>query len=94
MTRPYILVAGVGMIESPVRISASRARVRDKVILNGPIGDQGTTIMIARGELGLENEIESDTTPLYPLVREILDVAARPSRAEWSFWRPSLAEPE
>jgi hydrogenase expression/formation protein HypE len=33
--------------------------------------------MTARDELGLETEIESDTAPLYPLVREILDVAAR-----------------
>jgi hydrogenase expression/formation protein HypE len=73
----FINTSGVGVIESPVRISASRARVGDKVILNGPIGDHGTTIMIARGELGLETEIESDTAPLYPLVREILDVAAR-----------------
>ena len=37
-----------------MRISASRARVGDKVILNGPIGDRGTIIMIARGELGLD----------------------------------------
>jgi len=44
----------VGVIESPVRISASRARVGDKVILNDLIGDHGTTIMIARGELGLD----------------------------------------
>jgi len=73
----FINTSGVGVIESPVRISASRARVGDKVVLSGPIGDHGTTIMIARGELGLETEIESDTAPLYPLVREILDVATR-----------------
>ena len=73
----FINTSGVGIIESPVRISASRARVGDKVVLSGPIGDHGTTIMIARGELGLETEIESDTAPLYPLVKEILDVATR-----------------
>jgi hydrogenase maturation factor len=42
------------VIESPVRISASRARVVDKVILNGPIEDHVTTMMIARDELGLD----------------------------------------
>lgn len=34
-----------------------RARVGDKLVLSGPIGDHGTIIMIARGELGLETEI-------------------------------------
>lgn len=33
--------------------------------------------MIARGELELETEIESDTAPLGLLVREMLDEAAR-----------------
>ncbi|MCA1556426.1 MAG: hydrogenase expression/formation protein HypE [Acidobacteria bacterium] len=47
------------------------------LILSGTIGDHGTTIMIARGELELETEIESDTAPLGALVHEMLDEAAR-----------------
>src|SRR5205814_7747641 len=53
----FINTAGIGIIESPVTISASRARPGDKVILSGTIGDHGTTIMIARGELELETDI-------------------------------------
>ncbi len=75
--RVFINTSGIGVIESPVRISASRARVGDKVILSGTIGDHGTTIMIARGELELETEIESDTAPLNSLVRVMMDEAAR-----------------
>lgn len=33
--------------------------------------------MIARGELDLETEIESDTAPLHSLVADLLDEAAR-----------------
>ncbi|MBA3571674.1 MAG: hydrogenase expression/formation protein HypE, partial [Pyrinomonadaceae bacterium] len=40
------------------------------------IGDHGTTIMIARGELELETDIESDTAPLNSLVQELIDEAA------------------
>ncbi len=73
----FINTSGIGIIEVPANVSASRAQVGDKVILSGTIGDHGTTIMIARGELELETDIESDTAPLNALVRDMLDEAAR-----------------
>jgi hydrogenase expression/formation protein HypE len=78
----FINTSGIGIIELPVQLSASRARAGDKVILSGTIGDHGTTIMIARGELELETEIESDSAPLNLLVQEMLDEAARVSTVE------------
>ncbi|MBA2731596.1 MAG: hydrogenase expression/formation protein HypE, partial [Acidobacteria bacterium] len=73
----FINTSGIGVIESPIHLSASRAQVGDKVILSGMIGDHGTTIMIARGELELETEIESDTAPLGLIVREMIEEAGR-----------------
>jgi hydrogenase expression/formation protein HypE len=78
----FINTSGIGVVEYSVRISASRARAGDKVILSGAIGDHGTTIMIARGELELETEIESDTAPLDSLVQDMLDEAARAGDAD------------
>jgi hydrogenase expression/formation protein HypE len=78
----FINTSGIGVIEMPVRLSASSARVGDKVILSGTLGDHGTTIMIARGELELETEIESDSAPLNLLVKEMLEEAARVSTVE------------
>jgi hydrogenase expression/formation protein HypE len=71
----FINTSGVGVVESPVNVSATRAQPGDKVILSGTLGDHGTTIMIARGELELETDIESDTAPLNSLVEEMLDEA-------------------
>jgi hydrogenase expression/formation protein HypE len=68
----FINTSGIGVIESPIKLSASRAQPGDKVILSGTLGDHGTTIMIARGELELETDIESDTAPLNTLVQEML----------------------
>lgn len=73
----FINTSGIGVIEAPVRLSAANARPGDKVILSGTLGDHGTTVMIARGELELETEIESDAAPLGSLVREMFDEAAR-----------------
>jgi hydrogenase expression/formation protein HypE len=71
----FINTSGVGVIEFPVHLSASSAQVGDKVIVSGTLGDHGTTIMIARGELELETDIESDTAPLNSLVQDMVDEA-------------------
>ena len=47
----------------------------DRILVSGPIGEHGTAIMLARGELGLSAEIESDTQPLWPTVDALLDAA-------------------
>jgi hydrogenase expression/formation protein HypE len=69
----YINTAGVGVFERPVALGANRARPGDVVLVSGPIGDHGVTIMLARGELDLEADIESDTAPLAGLVAALLD---------------------
>ena len=71
----FINTSGVGVIETGVRISASNAQPGDKVIVSGNIGDHGTTVMIARGELDLETDIESDTAALNSLVAAMIDEA-------------------
>jgi len=78
----FINTAGIGVIEFPVQLSATKAQVGDRVILSGTVGDHGTTIMIARGELELETDIESDTAPLNSLVQEMLDEAANVSAVD------------
>lgn len=77
----FINTSGVGIIESTLQISAAAAQVGDKVIVSGTIGDHGTTIMIARGELELETDIDSDTAPLNLMVQEMLTEAANNSGA-------------
>jgi hydrogenase expression/formation protein HypE len=71
----YVNTAGVGVIERPVELGVARARPGDAVIVSGPIGEHGITIMLARGELDIESEVESDTAPLNGLVERLLDAA-------------------
>jgi hydrogenase expression/formation protein HypE len=69
----YVNTAGVGLIERDVTLGVSRARPGDAIIVSGPIGDHGITIMLARGELDIEADICSDTAPLNGLVAELLN---------------------
>jgi hydrogenase expression/formation protein HypE len=70
----YINTAGVGLIERDVYLGVAGAQPGDVIIVSGPIGDHGITIMLARGELDIEADIESDTAALNGLVSDLLDV--------------------
>ncbi|MBL4710928.1 MAG: hydrogenase expression/formation protein HypE, partial [Gammaproteobacteria bacterium] len=70
----FINTAGVGVIPKGVNITASRAQVGDVVIINGYVGDHGAAIVDARGEMELENTIETDCQALGGLVKAMLDV--------------------
>ena len=71
----YINTSGLGVIERPLKLSAGKARPGDAVIVSGPIGEHGITIMLARGNLELESDIVSDTAPLAALVTRLLDAS-------------------
>jgi hydrogenase expression/formation protein HypE len=71
----YVNTSGVGVIERDLALSASACRPGDAVIVSGPIGEHGITVMLARGELDIECDVESDTAPLHTLVDRLLDAA-------------------
>lgn len=68
----FINTAGIGIIPTGINISAHNIQPTDVVIINGELGNHGTAILIARGELALETDIESDCQPLHSLVESIL----------------------
>jgi hydrogenase expression/formation protein HypE len=73
----YITTSGIGRPIAGVTVTPSSVRPGDQIILSGPIGDHGITILLARGELDLEAELRSDTRSVLPLV-EALARAAGP----------------
>ena len=70
----FINTTGIGIIRPNICISASNIKPGDAIIINGEIGNHGTAILIARGELALESDIKSDCQPLHDLVAKILDI--------------------
>ncbi|MFD0743684.1 hydrogenase expression/formation protein HypE [Phytohabitans flavus] len=71
----YINTAGVGLLDRPHTYTATAVRPGDAVLVSGPIGEHGVTIMLARGELDIEADVASDTAPLHELVATLLDTA-------------------
>ena len=69
----FINTAGVGVIPEGVNIASHRAQPGDMVIINGFVGDHGAAIVDARGEMALQNTIETDCQPLNGLIQSMLE---------------------
>jgi hydrogenase expression/formation protein HypE len=76
--RLYITTTGIGHPLPGLSLAARSVRPGDRIILSGPIGDHGITILLARGELDLEADLRSDTRSVFPFV-EALAAAAGPA---------------
>jgi hydrogenase expression/formation protein HypE len=77
----YINTAGVGLVTDGLNLGVATARPGDVVIVSGPVGDHGITIMLERGELDLEAELVSDTAPVHELVQGLLAAVGPDVRA-------------
>ena len=72
----YITTTGLGSPLPQICVDARTVRPGDKILLSGPIGDHGITILLARGDLDLEAELVSDTRCILPLVQAMAGEAA------------------
>jgi hydrogenase expression/formation protein HypE len=86
----FINTAGVGVLERPISLGAAHVQPGDTVLVSGPIGDHGITIMLARGELDMMSDIVSDTAPLTDLVACLLN-ATPAVRCLWDATRGGVA---
>jgi hydrogenase expression/formation protein HypE len=71
----YISTTGLGTLLSGVEVNPQSVRPGDKILLSGPIGDHGITILLARGELDMEGNLRSDTRSVFPLVEAMVKTA-------------------
>jgi hydrogenase expression/formation protein HypE len=72
----YVTTFGIGELDARFALDPRSVRPGDRVILSGPIGSHGITILLARGELDLESDVRSDTRSVWPFVDALGDACA------------------
>ena len=88
----------MGEIQDGVALGPERVRSGDRVLVSGTLGDHGMAVMIARGGLALEVDLESDTAPVHELAASLLRLGprcpldARPDPG-WAGHGPQRAHP-
>ncbi len=71
----FITTAGIGVIPEGVVLGPQHVRAGDRILLSGPIGEHGVTILAQREGLGVSGDLVSDTAPLTELCRAIVKAA-------------------
>lgn len=73
--RLFINTTGIGLIPADRRLGADLVRPGDRVVVSHPMGDHGMAVMLARGDLDIDADIESDTAPLAGIIADLLAAA-------------------
>ncbi len=73
----FINTSGIGVVAGEVNISGANARVGDKIILSGSIGDHGIAVMSQREGLRFSVPVQSDCAPLNKMVAGMLAVSSK-----------------
>lgn len=69
----YITTAGVGFVPDDRRLGPHRLEPGDVLLINGPIGEHGLAVMLAREMPEVESVLVSDAAPLNGLIEQILN---------------------
>jgi len=64
----FVNTAGVGLLPPGREVGARCVRPGDAVLINGPVGDHGIAVMLAREGFQVSEEIRSDCAPLFDLI--------------------------
>ena len=70
----YVTTAGVGVVPPGVELGPQRVRTGDRVLVSGTIGDHGMAVVVARGDLQLEVDLQSDTASVHELTQALLEL--------------------
>ncbi len=70
----FINTSGIGIVDRGINISGSNAKVGDKVIVSGSIGNHGIAVLSKREGLEFDSPVMSDCAPLNSLVMDMLSV--------------------
>lgn len=71
----FVNTAGIGVVPQGVNISGANAKVGDRVLLSGTIGDHGIAVMSQREGLKFSVPMPSDCAPLNKMVSQMLEVS-------------------
>ena len=68
----YLATTGIGTRSSEIKLGLKQIKAGDRILVSGPVGDHGISVMLAREQFGLHGELLSDATSVLPLTRALM----------------------
>jgi len=69
----FINTAGVGIVPNGINLSGDNAKIGDKIIISGTIGDHGMAVLTQREGISIEGNLKSDSMALNKLTEKMLE---------------------
>jgi hydrogenase expression/formation protein HypE len=63
----YLVTTGIGYRPTDWRPDLESIRPGDRILVSGPVGDHGISVMLAREEFGMRGDLRSDSGSVLPL---------------------------
>lgn len=70
----YLATTGIGIRPAGLNIGMQQIRAGDRILVSGPVGDHGISVMLAREQFGLRGDLKSDAGSVLPLTQALLDL--------------------
>lgn len=71
----YLATTGVGIRPAQLRLGLDGISDGDMLLVSGPVGDHGISVMLAREQFGLRGDVASDSASVLPLTEAVRDLA-------------------
>jgi hydrogenase expression/formation protein HypE len=68
----FINTSGIGVIPAKVNLGSHRVKPGDQILLSGPLGDHGITILSQREGLELDGDLKSDAASLLDICQALV----------------------
>ncbi|MBK9218453.1 MAG: hydrogenase expression/formation protein HypE [Uliginosibacterium sp.] len=69
-----IATTGLGWRAPTLMLGMEHIRAGDAILVSGPVGDHGATVLMAREAFGLSSALRSDAACVLPLARQVRDL--------------------
>ncbi|MEJ1975487.1 MAG: hydrogenase expression/formation protein HypE [Acetobacteraceae bacterium] len=70
----YLTASGIGVQNPNIVLGMAQIRPGDCLLVNGPVGDHGTAVLLARHAFGLQGDLRSDSASVLPYTRAALAI--------------------
>ncbi len=67
----YLATTGIGSRDPGLSPGLDRIRDGDAILVSGPVGDHGTSVLLAREQFGLRGDLKSDSASVLPLTQSL-----------------------
>jgi len=68
----YLATTGVGVKPAHIQLGLNKIQDTDAILVSGPVGDHGISVLLAREQFGLKGDLQSDSASVVPLSKALL----------------------